>query len=406
MRRRVFAATTLLSTVLLASMGCSPQEPVDTGSTEQSILGGNPVFSGQFPTVVAVVVGGGGLCTGTLVAPDIVITAAHCVSPTVSGLGSQEAVTANTQVVFDGTDIFKGGGTVVGARETIAHPAFTRPGQPDIGIIRLDQKMDREFTPINLDPSAAPVGISVTIVGYGINDSGQSGTGFFLEGNTSVGCAQYGVDDKLFLCFNQEAGNGKCNGDSGGPSFGAVGGTNALVGITSFGDQNCEFFGADFRVDAARPFLEENAPELFCAADNLCDETCGKNGKAADPDCAPACIVDADCGDDSVCNAAEGGICEPAPFTPGGIGAECGEGMAECASGLCATGSDGSFCTANCTSNDECPDGFECTQVEGGGGACWAVEDSGCQTSAGSARLSGMLLLLAMFGLIRRRRRS
>jgi len=408
MRRSVVAGS-VFAGLLALSLGCidADSEPVATGSTEQPILGGTAIARGQFPTVVAVVVGQGSLCTGTMVAPDLIVTAAHCVSPDVLGFASQESVTQQTNVVFDATDIYNGGGKLVRAAETIAHPDFTRPGQPDIGLVRLAERVtDRTPTPINLDPNAAPIGVEVTIVGYGLNELGNAGEGFFIKGQQSTSCAEYGVSDGMFLCFDQQAGLGKCSGDSGGPSFGKVGDVDALVGITSFGDQNCEYFGADFRVDAARPFLEQHAPELFCIADAICDETCGTGGKAADPDCAPACVTDTDCGDDSVCNAKEG-VCEPAPFTPGGIGAQCGNGMPECASGLCATGSEGSFCTSICTTDAECPDGFECADAGNGTGACWVKSSGGgCQTGSGSSAPFGMIVLLGAVAFLARRRRA
>jgi len=403
MLSRGLAGCMTLSTLL--ALGCADANHDDpVGSATQTILNGDAIAVGQFPTVVAVVVGQGGLCTGTLVAPDVVVTAAHCLSPAVLGYSNQAEVTQLTQVVFDSTNVFSGQGRAIRAVETLPIPTFTRPGQPDVGIVRLAESVtDRTPTPVNTDPSVIAVGTEVTMVGYGLTEDGQSGAGFFLKGRESTACSSYGVSDQMFMCFSQTAGLGKCSGDSGGPSFGMVDGVETLIGITSFGDQNCEFFGADFRVDAGRAFLEANVPEIFCIDDGLCDAACGQGGRAADPDCAPACIVDNDCEGDNYCTA--DGACEPSPFSPGGLGAECGEGLPACVNGQCASGGDGSLCTTTCASSDECPDGFKCNQVSGGGGACWPKDDGGCRAGSSPTPFGAGALFLLGFLALRRRRR-
>jgi hypothetical protein len=379
----------------------------DTGqidSTSQSILGGVPGVAGDFPTTVAI--SNGGLCTGTLISPDLVLTAAHCILPQLLGASSQEQVTSQTQVIFDADNLYGGSGTARRVTATIPHPNFTTNGlgDNDIGLIRLQSPVtDRTPTPINRLHDDAAVGISVTQVGYGATQVGGQGAGrlFALDAKPTTSCSTFGASDAKLLCFSQSNGEGKCQGDSGGPSFATIGGVERVVGVTSFGDQSCAQFGADTRVDAELEFLYSQAPELQCQAEGECNEVCGQDGLPVDPDCS-LCTKDSECGDSEVC--ADDGRCVPAPFTPGGDGSECASNE-ECGSNICASSDEGSICTSICTSNDECGEGLECVEA-GEQSVCWpdSGEDGGCSVGArGSAPFGLFLLGLAMVLGFRRR---
>jgi trypsin len=294
---------------IAAAAGCDGD--LGTAATEAEILGGTVATTGQYPTVVAIVVAGGqrGLCTGTLVAPDLVLTAAHCVSPATLGYDSQEELTAETQVIVGRLDLRRSGGRIIDAEKTIPLPTFAGPSDADIGLIRLPGRItDITPSPINLDPAAAPIGVEVAMVGYGLTsseDQSSAGTEMVLARKPSISCASQqgsGASDATFLCFSQTDGTGKCSGDSGGPSFADIGGRPTVVGVTSYGDQFCEYFGADMRVDAAQAFLQEHAPELICIDDGTCNEDC-EGGVTADPDCGGGGGGD----DDGGCAAGGGG---------------------------------------------------------------------------------------------------
>lgn len=394
---------TIISLLFMGS-GCQ-ETALERSSSE--IIGGQAGSIGEFPTTVVLGLGGG-LCTGTLIAPDLVLTAAHCITPSLVNLSSQQEVTAQIQIVFDTTSIFGNEGKRVSATETIPHPGFSTNGlgDNDIGLIRLSTPvLDREPTPINRFNEDAPVGIKLTQVGYGATQVGGGGAGSLrvLKDKQTSSCSSFGVSDVNLLCFSQVNGTGKCQGDSGGPSYLMVGEVQRVVGVTSFGDMNCAQFGADTRVDAELDFLYEHAPELKCQVDGACNEECGSQGLPEDDDCE-LCTNDSECEGETVCN--PDGKCVSAPFSPGGEGATCGNG-ADCDSALCAKGGDEEgICTSSCQSDDSCLDGFECIEA-GAENVCWPKsEEGGCSTGGSKNRIPGLALLFVALALGLRRRKQ
>jgi trypsin len=115
----------LLATALAPALALAA--PVDHGAgdplPDSTIVGGAPAQAGKWPDVVAVMDGGGQFCTGTLIAPDVVLTAGHCT----------DGITA-TQVRVNATSSTSGGELIPVVRQ-IGYPSWETSF--DVGVLVL-----------------------------------------------------------------------------------------------------------------------------------------------------------------------------------------------------------------------------------------------------------------------------
>ncbi|MBK9071979.1 MAG: trypsin-like serine protease [Myxococcales bacterium] len=387
---------------LLAAACQNAPTPLSTERQDAAIIGGATASNGQYPAVVALMLGNqSSLCTGTLIEPDVVLTAAHCV---------QNESPGSLSVIIDRENLQSpgGGGRSVGVAKRVVHPNYNGNGGGgtvhDVALVFLDEQLtDRTPIAINRDVAARAPGTATTLTGFGINVAGGSNAGvLYTVGKPISACDDVEqiiedvynfsmpLDQTRYICWDQTVGTGKCQGDSGGPTFIDVGGETRVAGITSFGDgEGCRYFGVDTAVDAELAFIDEEIGIWSCGANGACNADCGTFGLPGDVDC-PLCASDAECGD-GYCNGA--GQCQPSPFSTGGLGSTCAFGT-DCASGLCTSGPGGMACVDYCTvgagptAADACPSSFECVDTgQGAQGVCWHTGDGGgCSASPAAGR--------------------
>ncbi len=219
-------------------------------------------------------------CTGTLVAPRVVVTAAHCL----------EMGPANALEVYVGAS-YPGGGVRVPVAVGRAHPLFDSATHAnDIAVLILGGDAPASPVPMRSDALPDLAGTDVRVAGYGITSGTASDVGTRRAGIARV---TETADDELRMAPGPAM---SCKGDSGGPVFATTGASGAeeLVGVTSWGDPACTQFGVAMRVDRQHAFIQ-----------SVIDEAAALGARRAfDPAedfCATTCETDADCPDETVC---------------------------------------------------------------------------------------------------------
>jgi hypothetical protein len=376
---------------LTLSCGVDTREPI-TGRASQSIVNGQN-DSGH-PAIVALTIQGQAFCTGTLVTPEVVVTAAHCIHPSTG-------VPANQTDIFFG-DALNGDGFTVPVAEGRYHPDWyldDPEGDDDVAVLRLSETVD--VVPMAIGKTPA-VGSILTLIGFGITqkDGGNGGTKRITEAT---------IIDRVAKVIAMEFGPGAtCNGDSGGPALFTEDGVLKLVGIHSRSD--CETYMLDERVDAHDdnfifPFINEGAT---CAEDGACAVDCG----TADPDCP--CLSDGYCVIECTTPAIDPD-CDPACDADGTCVEMCPRPDPDCGPVCVADGT----CVMECGASMPDPDCDECAGeggCGGGGSGGSSNEDDGSEdmtSSCGceipgrrSANSGEIIALAAAVTMWRLRRRS
>lgn len=280
---------------VLFLLACS----ADVDRRQEPVIGGMAVDEMVFPASGALVVQGMFFCSGTLVTPTAVLTAAHCIDPRVLG-----PIVPGFTFVSDTTGGVSAADTHAGAR-TIQHPAFdgfTPDGQfHDIGLLILAAPVT-DVTPVPMampsETSTLRVGAQVDIVGYGLTDPFGSEAGVKHHGVATLAA----MDTWLYQIGPQN-GVQNCNGDSGGPAFWEpTPGQPRVVGVVTGGPEPCTMGGFDIRVDAHYEWLAGelgmvpeppmcDPPQVACGAD--CVDT--QNDPFHCGGCDQTCFADEDC---------------------------------------------------------------------------------------------------------------
>jgi hypothetical protein len=302
---RLLAAPAVLLAIGAGAAGCGagPEAGAteSVGTTEQAIYAGALDDDARSnPAVVSFRIGNGSqfeLCSGTLVAPNVVLTARHCISHGLTAMvscdehgNSNNAPHFGTDIGLDEIHVFAGPAPSFGAvpaanARYVLHPGGAVLCNTDIAIVVLDAPI-KKVTPLKVRLGSPPrAGEVIRAVGYGQNDKAmpiglrlrKDGIQVLAVGeglsqwNTPLGSHEF------------EVGLSICQGDSGGPAISEK--TGAIVGVVSRGGGCDDDFGHIYTSTAG-------FHELFSQAFALAGANLAAAREANDTDAVPTSASD------------------------------------------------------------------------------------------------------------------
>lgn len=268
MRKRLFAAALALVAIPAASLLAITYGFVDTNGTYSNagaFIVKSPTTGEIFP-----------ICSGTLIAPDVFLTASHCTvffEQDLAPLGYTAYVSFDSPIGFGAQT--SPATQLIDVQQVITNPDYTHAQNDtgDIAVLLLDPADTAGIVPAPLPPaglleeiarSRGFVDTFVTNVGYGLQNRVVGGGRPFFQDLNPVprmySFSSFNALNQGYIRYSQNpaTGNGgACFGDSGGPQFLTYQGTTYIVSITITGDAVCRATNVAYRIDteSARSFL-------------------------------------------------------------------------------------------------------------------------------------------------------
>jgi hypothetical protein len=196
-----------------------------------AIVGGGGLPAENIARAIVTIIGSrGSFCSGSLIAQDLVLTAAHCVLPG-----------ADYKVILPGETPPR----LLDVKRMASHPQFNvqnilaHRASADVALLQLAAPLPPGKAPAPLGAPAVPIllGARLTVAGVGVTRRGDGKSGGTVHAadlavTGKPGSLQIRLADPL--PNNIRDGLGACTGDSGAPAFEMQGGRAVIVGVVSW----------------------------------------------------------------------------------------------------------------------------------------------------------------------------
>ncbi|XP_034108565.1 trypsin beta [Drosophila albomicans] len=234
----------LLATAATGQEYNLPAVNSNPGPQDGRIVGGWETNITHFPHQVSLQMGNRHICGGTIIAPNVILTAAHCLAR------SNEPL---SYAIRAGSTMWSSGGSYIRARRIVTHPQFNAPTHMnnDIALIWLQRSL--VYSPlIQAIPLVTPTDnvlpqAQLFVSGWGSTTVENVVTAprlhyTFVVQMDRQRCTQNyfgaGTVTGSMFCAGSKSGLGdrdSCMGDSGGPLITSIAGRFKLLGIVSWG---------------------------------------------------------------------------------------------------------------------------------------------------------------------------
>jgi trypsin len=241
---RAWRASTC-AVALVAVWACALPAGASAAKARPSVVGGSPAALADYGFTVAVLQDGRFICSGSVISPTRVLTAAHCATVSATRL----------TVVAGRTAIGSTGGEVIGVTGASTHPDNNqRTFLHDMAVLALASPTSSPVIQLATpeeDAATTALGAPLSVAGFGRRNPfgfGKPKGGLLFAAGLFArpGCKKYGprFDPALMICangaqfrrqFRVRLMRSACPGDSGGPLIAQTPSGIRQVGVVSFG---------------------------------------------------------------------------------------------------------------------------------------------------------------------------
>jgi secreted trypsin-like serine protease len=215
---RIVLASALLSVSLQSASG---------------MVGGAPATEdGAGRSVVTIIGSRGTFCSGALIAPDLVLSAAHCIAPG----------TAYKLVLYDAQRQPQ----LLDVKRVATHPQFSAQSilahraSADVALLQLAEPISNSkvvTAPLGVPAVPISAGNRFLVIGIGVSKRGDGRSGGTVRSASLIATDRPGnLQIRLVdpAAGNTREGLGACTGDSGAPVFEDQNGRAVIVGVVSW----------------------------------------------------------------------------------------------------------------------------------------------------------------------------